>query len=155
MRRILGVAILSILGVAVPAVGQVGPHPLPPLHGFIDIPDWRVFADYYVGFPISGWELDCRDGQQSPFVAVLVKEFGDKPSRWITNFTVERALHRPDVRDYYAAQNACPAIGTNDAFGYTVRINEVLPPGLYSLTVFWKSNDERARSEGRFVVVTP
>lgn len=137
--------------VATPAAAT--PKPPFPLHGYIDSPDWRAVADYYIEFPISGWSLDCRDGQQPPFVAVLVKEIGDKPSRWVTSFTVERALSRPDVRLAYG--NACPNIDTNDKFGYTVRVNEVLPPGVYSLAVFWTSGDGKSRSESRFVLVKP
>lgn len=129
------------------------PKPPFPLHGWIDSPDWRVTPDYYIGFPISGWQLDCRDGRQPPFVAVLVKEWGDKPSRWITNFTVERGLTRPDIRNAYSA--ACPEIGSNEAFGYTVRLNEPLPAGLWSLTVFWTTGDGKTRSEGRMAVVRP
>jgi hypothetical protein len=166
-RAILGVAVVLALGVTVPVSAQTLParsivcldcgavptRPPFPLHGYIDSPDWRAIPDYFVGFPISGWEHDCRTGEQPPFVAVTVKEVGDKPTRWITNYTIERGISRPDVRNAYMF--ACPAIGTNEAFGYTLRINEVLPPGVYSLTVFWTTGDAKTSSDGRFVLVHP
>lgn len=116
-----------------------------PLYGYIDSPDPLAKADYTVGFQITGWHLDCRNGQQPPFVAILVD------NRWITSYAVERALPRPDVRDRYLA--ACPAIGANTAFGYTLRLNEPLNPGGYWLTVFWNDGADRSRGESRFVVV--
>jgi hypothetical protein len=155
-RAILG-GLLVALALSSPAIGQPPciscntPRQVFPLHGWIDDPHWSTVGTYYVGYPLSGWHLDGRDGQQPPYVAVTVREFGERHARWVMNYTVERALHRPDVREAYLP--SYPAIGANDAFGYTVRINEILSPGLYVITVFWSSGDDLARSDGRFVRV--
>ena len=155
---LIALAVLWMLALASPAIGQntpaclgCGSRPVFPLHGWIDAPHWSAVNTYYVGYPISGWQLDGRAGQQPPFVAISVREFGPHQPRWVVNYTVERSLSRPDVREAYLP--SYPAIGTNDAFGYTVRINEILSPGLYVITVFWSSGDELTRSENRFVRV--
>lgn len=122
-----------------------------PLHGFVDDPHWSKRSEYFIGFPITGWMLDCRDGQQPPFVAIAIAVPGIPAERWIGSYTVERGLSRPDVRNQYAAH--CPAIGGNDAFGYTLRINEPLPAGQHWLTVYWTSGDEKRRGESVAIVV--
>lgn len=147
MRRVLVGAVLFVLAFVAPAIGST--PSVFAIYGWIDSPSTYMSQPYGPDFNITGWTFDCRSGQQPPFVAVLDHDMSlegtGKPTvKWIVNYTVNRALVRPDVQAAY--DGACPGLSANT--GYTVYITEPLTPGLHFLTVFWTTGDGLARSNG-------
>jgi hypothetical protein len=142
MRRVVGVLCALIAGV-VTLQAQPGRPPFA-IYGWIDSPSPYMTQHYGPNFTIMGWTFDCRSGQQPPLVAVLDHEFSTHIVKWITQYTVNRAIARPDVQTAYGG--ACPNVST--LTGYGVTINEPLSSGLHFLTVFWTTGDGLARSNG-------
>lgn len=140
-----------LLGVALTTVAlTTGAQSAPfPLTGWIDTPSPFVVNDYVSDFHITGWMLDCRDGQLPPFVAVLDHDIATGVTQYLSSYIVFRDLARPDVQA--AVSKTCPL--TSVATGYAVYPNTPLTPGLHYFSLLWSSNDGYTRSQITAVIV--